>query len=70
MSPINFDHVSRAQETRPCPFPVMGNGHGRVTELKDDKFSIRNLVRFPERNGFGHVIFLDFFPLDGRSFAA
>ena len=49
---------------------IMMNGHGRVTEPKDDKFSGRNLGMFPERNGFGHVIFLDFFPLDGRSFAA
>ena len=49
-------------------FPVMGNGQGRLTELKDDKFSGCDLGMCPERNGFGHVILLDFFPLEGRSF--
>lgn len=29
--------------TRLCPFPVARNGHGRVTELKGDWFSSRNL---------------------------
>ena len=25
------------ERTRPCPFPVTGNGHGRVTEPKGDQ---------------------------------
>ena len=28
--------------TRPCPFPVTGNGHGRVTKPKGDRFIGRN----------------------------
>ena len=28
---------------RPGPFPITGNGHGRVTEPKGDQFSGRNL---------------------------
>ena len=35
------------EETRPCPFPVTGNGHGRVTEPKGDQFSGRNLCMIP-----------------------
>ena len=35
------------QGTRPCPFPVTGNGHGRVTEPKGDHFSGRNLGMLP-----------------------
>ena len=33
--------------TRPCPFPVTGNGHGRVTEPKGEHFSGRNLGKIP-----------------------
>ena len=29
--------------TRPCSFPVTGNGHGEVTEPRGDQFSGRNL---------------------------
>ena len=35
-------------ETRPCPFPVTGNGHGRVTEPKVDQFfSVNDSVPQP-----------------------
>ena len=33
--------------TRPCPFPVTGNGHGGVTEPQGDHFSGRNLGMIP-----------------------
>ena len=38
------------QGTRPCPFPVTGNGHGRVIEPKGDYFSGRNLGMIPYLN--------------------
>ena len=38
----------QGEGTRPCPFPVTGNGHERVTELKADTFGGRNLETFPE----------------------
>ena len=31
------------------PFPVTGNGHGRVTYPKDDQFSGRNLGMTPNQ---------------------
>ena len=33
---------------RLCPFPVMGNGHGRVTLPKGDQFSDRNQGVIPK----------------------
>ena len=33
--------------TWPCPFPVTGNGYGRITEPKGDHFSGRNLGMIP-----------------------
>ena len=33
--------------TRPCPFPVTGNGHGRVTEPQGYQFSGRDLGLIP-----------------------
>ena len=38
-------HLSEG--TRPCPFPVTENGHGRVTDPQGDHFSGRNLGVIP-----------------------
>ena len=40
---------SLGEGTRPCPFPVTGNGHGRVTEPENDQFCGRYLGMFPNR---------------------
>ena len=34
--------------TRPCPFPLTRNGHGRVNKPKGDRFSGRNLGMIPK----------------------
>ena len=40
----------------PCPFPIMGNRHGRVTEPKGDQFSGRNLGMIPYlMNSLGQI---------------
>ena len=44
--------------TRPCPFPVTGNGHGRVTEAQGDQFSGRNLGMIPYWTQFVRWSFL------------
>ena len=41
----NMYHVGEG--TRPCPFPVTGNGHGRVIEPQDDQYSGRDLGIIP-----------------------
>ena len=35
--------------THLCPFPITGNGQGRVTEPKDDQLSGHNLGVIPEQ---------------------
>ena len=42
-----MDHLG--ERTRPCPFPVTGNGHGRVTEPENDQFCGRSLGTIPNR---------------------
>ena len=45
---------SPGKRSRLCPFPIMGNGHGRVTEPMGDQFSGRNLGMIPYlMNGLG-----------------
>ena len=46
-APMTLVMYHVGQGTRPCPFPVTGNGHGRVTEPKGDQFSSRNLRMVP-----------------------
>ena len=48
-APITLTMYHMGKGTQPCPFPVMGNGHGQVTEPKGDQFSGRNLGMIPKR---------------------
>ena len=38
------------EETQPCLFPVMRNGHGGAPEPKGDQFSGCNLGMIPKEN--------------------
>ena len=42
LAPITSSMYHMGAGTRPCPFPVTGNGHGRDTEPKGDQLSGRN----------------------------
>ena len=46
-APITSIMYHLGEGTPPCPFPVTGNGHGRVTELKGDHLSGRNFGMIP-----------------------
>ena len=50
-------HVGEA--TQPCPFPVMGNAHGQVTEPKGNQFSGHNLGTIPYRQMFTKYFLLN-----------
>ena len=49
-APISSIMYHLGEGTRPCPFPIRGNGHGRVTEPQGDQFSGQNLDMFPKMN--------------------
>ena len=38
--------------SRLCPFPIMGSGHGRVTEPKGNQFNGRDLGMIPHAQVF------------------
>ena len=42
-TPITLIMYHVGEGSRPCPFLVTGNGHGRVTEPKGDQYSGLNL---------------------------
>ena len=46
-APITTIMYRVGEGTRPCPFPVTRNGHGRVTEPQGDQFSGQNLGMVP-----------------------